>query len=626
MLPSTTRLGRGWEDPRGEHDNYFSLSDCTGDGITIVVKYQGNQFGGNEVVFAKPFASTHTNPFLDYGYFSNNFGAGFEVRIGSNTRSLSTGIASTSEYVDIAFVADGTDWKIYTDGTEADSTVNSNPPTNTNSQALLIGQNADGNETFGGNIKHIFLFDRPLNANEVLALYESPYDILEPIAPIYYFPTITPAASTYTEDIANLGADHHWIFDGDSTDEIGSANGTDSSVIYTDSAIAKDATNCMTTNAIAGDRVSLPTTTTINNSAQDRKAVCDWFEATSFNAHPVRIYGEGTEATVFQFCMGYGNNLILECTEPTNFATGLQIFGPPMVPNRVYHLCGIFSGNGHDNEIKLFVDGVEQTNADPSDRQPDTADLNLRGVGEFGDPAGTVGLGGAVVIQQAATNGRYQHWAAWGDEADALLTDTEIRETLFERGALAEETITTDTEANMQTDVDALPASIGDAPCCIEVEAVTGGGDFTLTSDTTFDELASIHVRYNGTADTLTWINTGSGDASIGSAPFGGTLVIKNRQTLTVTVVDAVTGSAIQDAYCYIEADTGGPETAGTVIMSTTTNASGVATATFDYESDQPIIGYIRKGTSSTYYKQNSIGGPLTSIPLDVTVQLVPDE
>lgn len=429
----------------------------------------------------------------------------------------------------------------------------------------------------------------------------------------------------YRDDISALGADHHWDFDGDSLDQIGSVNGTNTGVIFTDGAIALDATNCMTTNGLT-DRVSLATTTEINNSAQARKAVCGWFEATAFQAPPTRIYGEGDNTTAFQFCMGYGNNLIFECVEPTNFPTGLQVYGPALVPNRVYHLCGIFLGNSNGNEVKFFVDGIEQTNADPADRQPDTASLDARGVAEFGDPAGTTGLGGDVVLQQAARNGRYQHWVTWGDEADADLTDTEVRETLFERGALAESTVSTGTEAAMQTSLDGIATAQPNAACCIEIDAVSGGGDFTLTSDKTFDSLASIHYRYNGTADTLTIVNISGGDASIGSAPFGGTLVLATRQTLTVTVLDASTSAAISGARVYIEADTGGDLVAGTEIMNTTTNGSGVATATHDYTSDQPIIAYVRKGSTSTYYSEASIGGPLTSDPLNATVFMVIDE
>jgi hypothetical protein len=221
---------------------------------------------------------------------------------------------------------------------------------------------------------------------------------------------------------------------------------------------------------------------------------------------------------------------------------------------------------------------------------------------------------------------RYQHWAAWGS---APPTDTEIRETLFERGALADVTIATDTQANMQTAIDVYASTArADAPCCIEIEAVTGGGDFTLDLDNiTFNELASIHIRYNGTADTLTVRNTNGANASIGAAPFGGTLSIVTEQTLTVTVKDASSGGNIQNARVLLEADIGGPLTAGTAIIDKVlTNASGQATTTFDYSADQPVTGRARKGTVSPRYKTGVLSGTITSDGYSATLFLVPDE
>lgn len=428
----------------------------------------------------------------------------------------------------------------------------------------------------------------------------------------------------YRDDISALGADHHWDFDGDSLDQIGSVNGTDTSIIYTDSAIAEDATNCATTNALT-DRITLPTTTEINNSAQQRKAVCGWYQTTAIQAPPTRIYGEGDQTTFFQFMMSLGNASMFEAGEG---GTTLQIFGPVLVPDRSYHLCGIFLGNTQGNELKFFVDGVEQTNAEPADRQPDNADLNARGVGEFGDPAGTVGVGGGVVLLQAARNGRYQHWATWGDEADADLTDTEVRVELFEKGALAENTISSDTEANMQTALDAL-GNQDNAALNIEIEAVSGGGDFTLELDgQTFDDLASMHIRYNGTADNLTIINTNgaNADSSKCNAPFGGTLTVATEVTLTITALDVNDNSAISGARVYIEADSGGDLAAGTEIANTTTNGSGIATISFNYTSDQPIIGRVRKGSASPFYKTSPITGPITSSGLTQTILMIPDE
>lgn len=429
----------------------------------------------------------------------------------------------------------------------------------------------------------------------------------------------------YSDDISGLGADHHWDFDGDALDQIGSVNGTATSILYTSSAIALDATNCAETNAVS-DRISIPTTTNINNSAQARKAVCGWFMPTAIQNPPKNIYGEGDATQAFRFVLGWGNNLLFDC-DSSSFT--LQIFGDvPLEADRSYHLCMIFEGSGYGNELRAYLDGVEQLSANPTDRQPDATTLAARSVGEFGDPAGTVAVGGTAVSLLAPINGKWNHWATWGDEADAVLTDTEVRVTLFERGAIAESTVSTGTESAMQTALDALTVSQPNAACCVEINAVTGGGDFTLTSDLDFDELASINFRYNGTADTLTIVNVSGGSATQakGSAPFGGSIIVADRQTLTVTVKDAISKAVIVGARVYIKADTGGDLTAGTLIMNATTNVSGVATATFDFTNEQPIVGWVRKHSSSTYYNQGVIGGPLTSTPFDTTILLVPDE
>ena len=84
----------------------------------------------------------------------------------------------------------------------------------------------------------------------------------------------------YTDDIAALGADHHWAFDGDLLDAVGSADGTNTGAILTDGAIAEDATNCLTLNGV-GDRVTLPDTTTLNNATATRKVMGGWIQATA---------------------------------------------------------------------------------------------------------------------------------------------------------------------------------------------------------------------------------------------------------------------------------------------------------------------------------------------------------
>lgn len=425
----------------------------------------------------------------------------------------------------------------------------------------------------------------------------------------------------YRDDISALGADHHWDFDGDSLDQIGSVNGVDTSMLYTSGAIAEDATNCAETNAIS-DRVSIPTTTNINNSAQARKAVCGWFMATAIQNPPKNIYGEGDATQAFRFILGWGNFLVFETD---NASVINQIYGDvPLAANRAYHLCMIYENSTYGNEVRAYLDGVEQLNAEPTNRQPGASTLPARTVGEFGDPAGTVAVGGTAVLIIAPINGKYQHWATWGDEADAVLTDTEVREELFEKGALPFNTISAGTEAVMQAEItlDEDDSDGTNVPLDIRVEQVTGDGDLELTIDNrTFDPLASIHVQYMGTG-TLTIINTGTSNASIGSTPNGGTIVFKTEVTVTITCKDVVTGAVIEDARVYL-LDSG-----DNVILNDLTNASGVLTGTYNYVTDDIISSKCRarKGSASPYYKTAPIAGTITSNGLTSTILMIPDE
>lgn len=439
----------------------------------------------------------------------------------------------------------------------------------------------------------------------------------------------------YSQDITALGADHHWKFDGDSVDAIGAVTRTDTGMDYTASPIAEDATYSARMDA-RGDRVSLTNTTTISNSAQARKAVCGWFMLDAKELPHCRIYGEGDNTTTFQFLVFAGNSVLFEVRDGATWQ--VQIYSDVVLaPNRAYHLCGILEGSAYGNEVRFYIDGVEQLSASPPDREPDDASLAIRNPAEFGDPAGTVGVDGTALVMQSPGDNRtteqiinayYQHWAAWGDEADAVLTETEVREELFEKGALADVTISTDTEANMQTALDAYSSTTrSDAPLCIEVEAVFGGGDFTLdVDDITFDDLASCHIRYNGTADTLTLRNTNGSNCSIVASPFGGSVEVFTEVTVQVTAKSASDFSVIQGAMVLLEADTGGPLTEGDDIIKTTTNASGIASVDFDYLRDQPVVGVIRQGTVSTYFKEGTISGTITEDGLDLTVLLVEDE
>lgn len=428
----------------------------------------------------------------------------------------------------------------------------------------------------------------------------------------------------YRDDIVALNADHLWLFDSNTTDQIGSADGVGISnlMIFTSVSIAEDATNCGETTTITS-RAQMPSTTTINNSAQTRKAVSGWFMATAIQNPPKNIYGEGDQSQAFRFILGWGNNLMFEVDNGTNIN---QIFGDvPLAINRPYHLTMVFEGNGFGNIVRGYLDGVEQLNAQPTNRQPNVATLPARTVPEFGDPSGTVAVGGTSVVLLAPINGKWNHWATW-DGADAILTDAEIRDILFEKGALADDVISSGSEAVIQSAIDTFSGTQRpDYPICIRIPANTGDTNFTVElNNITFDPLASVHIQYTGTA-VLTVINTNGSNATIMSAP-NGTIELKERTAISFITLDAVDLTPVVGARIYIEADAGGDIATGTELMNIPTNGSGIATIVFDYSNNQAITGSARKGTATPFYKSTPITGTIGLTGLSQTLLLVQDE
>jgi hypothetical protein len=96
---------------------------------------------------------------------------------------------------------------------------------------------------------------------------------------------------------------------------------------------------------------------------------------------------------------------------------------------------------------------------------------------------------------------------------------------------------------------------------------------------------------------------------------------------ITVTVLDVLTGDPIQNARVFIEADSGGPASAGEDILTGLTNASGVITGTTEYVS-QPVVGKVRRASAGygTLYKTSPISATIDTDGLALTILMIPDE
>lgn len=403
----------------------------------------------------------------------------------------------------------------------------------------------------------------------------------------------------YRDDLIALGLNHLYTFDGNINDSVGTSNGTNSGCILTGTAITEDASNCLTSNGTV-DRVTLPSVATINNSAQTRFAYGGWVELTAIQPPPKRLFGTGGTGTYAHFVSAFGNNVMAEVSDGTR---NIQIYGPVLQPNRVYHLLLIFSGSGFNNKVDFYVDGILQTNAQPSNREWGATSLAARGAGEFCDPAGTVEVGDEVVLLNAPVNGNFQHWF-FCDAANAELSASEIRETIFEGGALPDNTISSATESIMQTSLNSLTGTVRpNAPLCIRVEANTGDTDFTLAADNiTFNQLASTHVQYMGTS-TLTWENLNGSNAAIFSTPNGGTIDIRTETNLNINGLVSGTEVRIYNQFGDAAVEIAGVESSST----------SFSTATTENTVDITII-------NTNYRLIQLIGVDLTSGDVSITV------
>jgi len=328
----------------------------------------------------------------------------------------------------------------------------------------------------------------------------------------------------YTADIQALSPSHHFKFDGNATDEIAALTTTETSIGWLNPNICQDATKCMTTNDV-GDSLELGGSSNINSEVY-RLLISGWFRVSSIQQPPTRIYGDGGTSATVSIHLGFGNQVLYEVD--TNDFT-LQIYGDtPLVENRSYHLALRFESSAYGNIFQGYLDGVNQTTT--ANNVPNS-NLTARSNATFGGKSG-LALGGTALKIVSVVNGYYNHWAYWGGASAVAVSDSEIRTELFEKGALPDITITSDTQANIQTALDTYSGTTrGNHPLCFMIEEVTGGGDLYLDANNiTFDKLASLHIRYLGSG-TLFITNKGGSDVSLVTP----NVEVINLRSLTLT-------------------------------------------------------------------------------------------
>lgn len=334
------------------------------------------------------------------------------------------------------------------------------------------------------------------------------------------------------------------------------------------------------------------------------------------------IYKEGGSVNNMCVLIGMGNVLIAQLADTSD--DNAQAYSDiKLTPGRPYHLLFRYDYGEAPAEFRLYLDGVlqEATFGNPllaTDLDSHSGDVIWAGLDT------SVEVFGTDVLFSNMEDCNYAQWATWRVGLDA----SDI-EDLFRRGALPSVTITTDTPANMQAQLDGLAnTTIDDWPLAMRVEPPSGVDDLQLNADNvTFDPRCTLFLEWRG-AGTLTWTNTNGTnlESSKVYASRGGSVVIQEAVPVEVTVLDINTNTPIQDARVYIEADNGGPLAQGTVIANALTNASGQISVNLDYSADQPVTGRVRKASFPPYYRTASVSETVTSDGLSTQIFLIPDE
>jgi hypothetical protein len=153
----------------------------------------------------------------------------------------------------------------------------------------------------------------------------------------------------------------------------------------------------------------------------------------------------------------------------------------------------------------------------------------------------------------------------------------------------------------------------------------SASGNFATYNGTTWTANSSVDACFYADSGGIVTINATDGsnpsvDQNTGTIP--GATIINNAVNVTVNVQDEAQ-VAIENARVYVEATTGGAE-----ILNALTNASGVATTTFNYPgSDTAITVRVRKSTSgSTRYYPVQTTGTITSTGFSVDVTMTVDQ
>lgn len=342
----------------------------------------------------------------------------------------------------------------------------------------------------------------------------------------------------YTEYLKSLNPDLLFLFNNNYVEEMNGLDANQSPVgssIFVADPLCKNSTHSWQI-VTSTDKREVPDSgfTNITNQHSNR-VIGGWFKTDRIYKIPVGFYEEGGGVNNLYFIIGYGNVILANIADSNGSpAFKVQAFSDiKLATDREYFL--IMEFNGGDG-FYLWVDGIKQS-VTAGNPITDTTMSTHSGDWCFGRPDGNLDTGGTDIQYNAGIGIQLDHFMSFSNTGGGAPITALVHREMFERGAIPEIVIASDTEANMQIALDVYKETARpNKPCNIEIQECTDG-DFELVNDgITFSELSSMNINYRGSG-TLTWVNTngGSVDTNKIGKYNGGTVTIVNTIITTIT-------------------------------------------------------------------------------------------
>jgi len=335
----------------------------------------------------------------------------------------------------------------------------------------------------------------------------------------------------YEELIRQTSPDHWWGLNGFYDDLAGTIPMTNSIVAingFANLGISEGTTQSW---RVQGGKRETGNSSNMNLSTTTNRLMGGWVRFGGVSKVFSCIYEEGGSINNLAFFLGVGNTLIAQLADTGD--DNVQAFSDfSLEPNRNYHILFRFSYTDADKRFDLYIDGIRQSSTSGNPLTSSDLDAHSGDI-VFGNGGGNLEVGGTNVSFSAQEDTYYSNWVTYSvSKSQDLISD------LFRRGAVPEYIITKGTQAEMQTQLDAIAGTIAsNSPLTIRIEETTDTAPLNLDLDSfTFSELSTIQLEYRGLKDlNITNVNGSNLVADKVYTTQEGNVNIINQSVLTLT-------------------------------------------------------------------------------------------